>query len=289
MAQISFSIVVVCLNPGEKLLKTVQSVLNQKYGNYEIVVKDGGSTDGSLEQLPADSRIRVYTRPDSGIYDAMNQAMSYVAGQFVQFLNCGDLLHDDMVLERLAAVMERKRSRGADEESLGHKEKERIFYGNQYQESWDSVIYSAPEVNDFTCYRNVPCHQVCFYDVRLFAERGYDVKYRVRADYEHFLYCIYDRKAEAVYVEMIVADYEGGGFSETRENRQISEKEHAEITKRYLGRDKALRYKLLMLLTLAPLRTKLAEDEKYSEWYNGIKAKIYGRCGHKDEPGENRK
>ena len=93
MAQISFSIVVVCLNPGEKLLKTVQSVLNQKYGNYEIVVKDGGSTDGSLEQLPADSRIRVYTRPDSGIYDAMNQAMSYVTGQFVQFLNCGDLLH----------------------------------------------------------------------------------------------------------------------------------------------------------------------------------------------------
>ena len=76
MAQISFSIVVVCLNPGEKLLKTVQSVLNQKYGNYEIVVKDGGSTDGSLEQLPADSRIRVYTRPDCGIYDAMNQAMS---------------------------------------------------------------------------------------------------------------------------------------------------------------------------------------------------------------------
>ena len=63
MAQISFSIVVVCLNPGEKLLKTVQSVLNQKYGNYEIVVKDGGSTDGSLEQLPADSRIRVYIVP----------------------------------------------------------------------------------------------------------------------------------------------------------------------------------------------------------------------------------
>ena len=72
--------------------------------------------------------------------------------------------------------------------------------------------------------QNVPCHQVCFYNVRLFAERGYDVKYRVRADYEHFLYCIYDRKAEAVYVEMIVADYEGGGFSETRENRRISKK-----------------------------------------------------------------
>ena len=45
MAQISFSIVVVCLNAGEKLLPTVQSVLDQRYGNYEIIVKDGGSTD----------------------------------------------------------------------------------------------------------------------------------------------------------------------------------------------------------------------------------------------------
>ena len=150
MAQISFSIVVVCLNPGEKLLKTVQSVLNQKYGNYEIVVKDGGSTDGSLEQLPADSRIRVYTRPDSGIYDAMNQAMSYVTGQFVQFLNCGDLLHDDMVLEQLAVVMERKRSRGADGESLGHKEKERIFYQMIYEPLFpNSITYSLNELDKF--------------------------------------------------------------------------------------------------------------------------------------------
>lgn len=53
-----------------------------------------------------------------------------------------------------------------------------------------------------------------------------------------------------------------GGFSETRENRRISEKEHAEITKRYLGRDKALRYKLLMLLTLAPLPDKACRGRK---------------------------
>ena len=98
MAQISFSIVVVCLNPGEKLLKTVQSVLNQKYGNYEIVVKDGGSTDGSLEQLPADSRIRVYTRPDCGIYDAMNKGVQISTGMYVIFMNSGDIFVDNNVL-----------------------------------------------------------------------------------------------------------------------------------------------------------------------------------------------
>ena len=241
------------------------------------MVKDGGSTDGSLEQLPADSRIRVYTRPDCGIYDAMNQAMSYVTGQFVQFLNCGDLLHDDMVLERLAAVMERKRSRGADEESLGHKEKERIFYGNQYHEAWGSVIYSAPEVNDFTCYRNVPCHQVCFYDAQLFAQRGYDTDYRVRADYEHFLYCIYDKNARAVYMPVTVAFYEGGGFSETKENRKRSALEHKVITRYYQGWGKSTWFAFLMLVSLAPLRTWIAENPALAGVYNKVKSAVYGR------------
>ena len=282
MAQISFSIVVVCLNAGEQLLPTVQSVLDQRYGNYEIIVKDGGSTDGCLEKLPADSRIKVVTKKDQGIYDGMNQALSYVTGQYVLFLNCGDHFHDGQVLEKMAEEIGRRRgSLGGrknfteEEKGLAYKERERIFYGNQYRLDTKSVIYSAPEVNDFTCYRNVPCHQVCFYDARLFEKRGYDTKYKVRADYEHFLYCIYERKAEAVYTELLVADYEGGGFSETKENRRISDQEHAEITKRYLGREKALRYKAVMLLTLQPVRTRLAESERYAGAYNKVKTGVY--------------
>lgn len=275
MAQISFSIVVVCLNPGKKLLPTIESVLMQQYGNYEILVKDGGSMDGSLDGLPADSRIRLVKTPDAGIYDAMNQALPYLTGQYVLFLNCGDVLHDGQVLERMAREIQRKKTADLNREGRCYKEKVRIFYGNQYNALQKCVVYSAPEVNDFTCYRNVPCHQVCFYDIRLFEERGYDTKYRVRADYEHFLYCIYERRAQAVYTEVLVADYEGGGFSETKENRKRSAKEHEEITKRYLGREKVLRYKAVMLLTLAPLRTKLAENEKYAGAYNKLKTAVY--------------
>lgn len=275
MARISFSIVVVCLNPGDKLRLTVESVLNQQYGNYEIIVKDGGSTDGSVEKLPADSRIKLVKSPDKGIYDAMNQALGWMTGQYVLFLNCGDVLHDGQVLLKMDREIARRKDLDGKREGHCYKEKERIFYGNQYNERQKSVVYSAPEVNDFTCYRNVPCHQVCFYDVRLFEERGYDTKYRVRADYEHFLYCIYERKAQAIYTEVLVADYEGGGFSETKENRRISAQEHGEITRRYLGREKVLRYRAAMMLSLAPLRTKLAENEKYAGAYNSIKTKIY--------------
>ena len=71
-----FSIIVVCLNPGEKLLQTLQSIQKQEFRDYEIVLKDGGSTDGSLQKLdPGQSGLHVVTKPDRGIYDAMNQAV----------------------------------------------------------------------------------------------------------------------------------------------------------------------------------------------------------------------
>ena len=85
-----FSIIVVCLNPGEKLLQTLQSIQKQEFRDYEIVLKDGGSTDGSLQELdPGQSGLHVVTKPDRGIYDAMNQAVEEAKGRFVFFLNCG--------------------------------------------------------------------------------------------------------------------------------------------------------------------------------------------------------
>ena len=71
-----FSILVVCLNPGDKLRHTIESVLEQTESDYEILVKDGGSTDGCMAMLPQDERIRVVSQKDLGIYDAMNQAVA---------------------------------------------------------------------------------------------------------------------------------------------------------------------------------------------------------------------
>ncbi len=275
MDRIFFSIVVVCLNPGKKLVPTIQSVLMQTYGSYEILIKDGGSVDGSLAGLPGDGRISLYVQKDSGIYDAMNQALPYVKGRYVLFLNCGDALHDGQVLSEMAKRIGREETDGEG------TQKQYIFYGNQYNKLQKSVVHSAPKVNDFTCYRNVPCHQVCFYDAGLFGERGYDTKYRVRADYEHFLYCIYEKKAQAVFVDMLVADYEGGGFSETGENRRISAQEHREVAVRCLGRAKVFFYRLIMFLTLAPLRRRLAEDARYAALYNRIKAAVYRLKGNR--------
>ena len=289
MAHTFFSIVIVSLNPGQKLMKTLQSVLRQEYGNFEVILKDGGSTDGSLKeeadgslsvawpgQSVSDSRVHIFRSPDKGIYDGMNQALVHINGDYVLFLNCGDSLYDSRVLSRTAALIEK----AEEERDTRLRARPFLFYGDQYNEKQRSRVCSAPKLNDFACYRNVPCHQVCFYDASLFWERGYDTDFRVRGDYEHFFYCIYERGAEAVHLPVIVSSYEGGGFSETRENRKRSELEHRVITRYYLGRRKSACYAALMLATLAPVRTKIAENPSLAKGYNAVKTAIYR--GRKD-------
>lgn len=263
-----FSVIVVCLNAGERLKATVESVLGQSYDHYEIVIKDGGSTDGSVEELTRtviDKRIQLYQKKDSGIYDAMNQAVEFSRGDYFIFMNTGDSFYDAQVLHKIADVI---LNRGKDK-------RPDILYGNLYHKALSTIIYAAPEINDFTCYRNVPCHQTCFYSRKLFAERAYKPEYNVRADYEHFLWCFYEKKAAICYVPVVVAAYEGGGYSETKENKRRSAKQHRDIVIKYMGKKKADRYRLIMWLSFAPLRSAIADNKYLSVFYNGLKTFFY--------------
>lgn len=266
----TFSIIVVCLNAGGKLHRTIESILGQTERDYEIIVKDGGSTDHSVERLPESDKIRLYRKKDKGIYDAMNQAVKYAEGEYLFFLNCGDYFYDNMVLESVKGLI-------AAESASG---REHIFYGNICENKTGAVVQSNPVMDDFACYRNVPCHQACFYARGLFAERSFKTCYRVRADYEHFLWCFYEKKARTVYMPLTVALYEGGGFSETRENERISKREHREVTKEYMSPAKLFRYRAMMILSLAGLRKRLAESPVTAGLYNKMKRMAY-RAGRK--------
>lgn len=274
MAFPMFSIIVVSLNAGEKLLETIESIREQTFTDYEVVVKDGGSKDGSVELLKQKllgfdaemrKRIRLFEEKDSSIYDGMNQAVEKAEGKYLYFLNCGDYFYNERVLEDVAAQIE------ADKKGA------LIFYGDIFDALRGNVVASNPKINGFACYRNVPCHQACIYDRKLFEKRGYEPRYRVRADYEHFLYSYYKEKAKPAYVPVVLASYEGGGFSETEENRTKSAMEHKEITKRYMSLPARFSYRAALVLTLAPLRTKMAEDPKMAAYYNKFKDMIYGK------------
>ena len=289
-----FSILVVSLNPGDKLVETMRSVVKQSYGDYEVVVKDGGSGDGSLEALQAylkeqgcQDRVRILIQPDTGIYEGMNQATRAARGEYLYFLNCGDALASEQVLARAAEEIGRgqaqETSHGTGQGQVqgcqepGRDYDSRIFYGDIYDALRWQVVASNPHMDDFACYRNVPCHQACIYHHSLFEERGYETGYRVRADYEHFLWCYFCRDARPRYIPVTLASYEGGGFSETPENRKRSAREHREITALYMGKGQRLKYRLILLATLAPLRTKMAESPVWSGFYNKCKKLLYRR------------
>ncbi len=278
-----FSIIVVTLNPGDKLRKTIGSIKGQVCRDYQVVVKDGGSKDGSLDELKkmreaglggADrdfwNLVEICREPDTSIYEGMNQATKYAKGRYFYFLNCGDYFYDEKVLERL------KQEIGGSEQKV-KPAAPRIFYGDIYDALRDVRVASNPRIDGFGCYRNVPCHQACIYDAELFRERGYEPKYRVRGDYEHFLWCFYVKKAATVYLPIMIASYEGGGFSETKENRRRSAAEHREITAKYMTPGELFRYRSILLLTLSPLRTKMAESPVMSVLYNRVKGLVYGR------------
>lgn len=260
----TFSIIVVCYNAGSKLQKTIESIRRQAEKDYEIIVKDGLSTDGSVEALSLGEDMKVIRRKDAGIYDAMNQAVEQAAGRYLFFLNCGDYFQDETVLVKVKQEIE-KRDR-----------KPRILYGNILERSTGAYVMSNPQIDDFACYRNVPCHQACFYDRRLLKKRGFRICYKVRADYEHFLWCYFRARASMVYIPVTVVSYEGGGFSETKENKRRSAAEHAHIVGKYMSREQIVRYRLILLLTLAPLRTYLASNQVTAEIYQEIKRRVYG-------------
>ena len=295
-----FSILVVCLNPGDKLGQTLESIEKQTFRDFEVIVKDGLSSDGSMETASAfgdrwketGGCLKTVSRKDKGIYDAMNQAAEAAEGRYVYYLNCGDYFYSEDVLEQMAGFIRDKEREGGflpgnraagQETPLWGKTAggwpPGIYYGDIYERQTKGRVASNPHMDAFGCYRNVPCHQACFYARALLKAHPFDTKYQVRADYEQFLWCFFEGGASCGvtfnYVKILIADYEGGGFSESGENRKVSAKEHREITKKYMSFGQLLKFRLIMMATFSGLRSKLAENEKTAKIYNCVKEKIY--------------
>lgn len=263
-----FSVIVVCRNAGEKLHQTIDSVLSQTEGDFEILVKDAGSTDGSLQSLPSDERIRVTVSKDQGIYDGMNIAAGLATGRILYFLNCGDLLHDETVLSKVRAAVEADSLPGSA-----------IYYGDIIEETTGQRVVANPVMSHFAMYRNIPNHQACFYTAEIFKGEKFDLTWKVRADYEHFLRVVITKNVRTVPMGFVVADYEGGGYSESEEGRRRSAEEHKEITGKYFTLRERFCFKAYLILTLQPLREKLAHGKHTAALYDRVRNGLLQRGG----------
>ena len=255
-----FSVITVCFNAGEKLKNTIDNILSQTFDDYEIIVKDGLSSDDSLSSIPKDERIKVFSEKDAGIYDAMNKAVSYASGDYVIFMNCGDAFYDNDVLKKTA-------------EYMSDNPDKKIYYGDAFFCNAKQIISQPKEITESICYRHMPNHQSCFFERKLWDDDGFDIKYKIRADYDFFLRSYFVKNIRPAYLGITVASYEGGGFSESNQKRD--KEEHREIVVKYMGEKKANHYRRIMRLTLQPLRTWIAQKSIFAGAYNSLKKSIY--------------
>jgi glycosyltransferase involved in cell wall biosynthesis len=169
-AQPTFSVIVVCRNPGAHLRTTLASVWAQRDGAAELIVIDGGSTDGSREWLESRQTdiSTLVSEPDAGIYDAMNKGVAVARGEWIYFLGADDRLAGDQVLREASALL---RKNAGD-----------VFSGEATFE--DGRTYGLPaRVNPVA--RNFVHHQATFYRRVLFQTRGgFDTGFAIMADYE---------------------------------------------------------------------------------------------------------
>jgi Glycosyltransferases involved in cell wall biogenesis len=166
----TLSVLLVCKNPGPRLHTALASVWSQSHVAPEIVVVDGGSTDGTLAWLQQ-HRARLTTfvsEPDTGIYDAMNKAVAAARGDWLLFLGADDRLVGDTTL---AQAMETLATTSA-----GVVSGEAAFD--------DGRIYRlAARIRPLA--RNFVHHQATFYRRALFDENGvFDTSLRVMGDYD---------------------------------------------------------------------------------------------------------
>lgn len=164
------SIVTIVYNASKYLEETMQSVINQTYDNVEYIVVDGGSTDGTLDILEKykDRIDHWVSEEDRGIYDAMNKGVNLANGEWINFMNSGDVFHDNDVL--LNFCEENKKSQNID-----------FFYS-------DSIV---KEGKKYICNKEkrVLIHQAIIYRIAMHEKIGryVVVKNLTTADYLFFM------------------------------------------------------------------------------------------------------
>jgi len=187
------TIITVCYNASKYIEETILSVINQTYSNIEYIIIDGGSSDGTLDIIKKyQNKIHYWiSEPDKGIYDAMNKGIKKATGEWINFMNCGDSFYDNHVITNLINKVDSKSD---------------VIYGNT------CLIYSIGKYIDkgkiVSANNCMPFgHQASFTRNTLMKQYGFDLKYKICADY-NFFHQLHNNNATFEYIDIIIANYE---------------------------------------------------------------------------------
>ena len=216
------SIITVNLNNAVGLEKTICSVIDQAYKPIEYIVIDGNSQDDSksiLEKYAQNIQVSI-SEKDNGIYNAMNKGISKSTGEYLLFLNSGDILLDNNPLEQLISF-----GKNAD-----------LIYGNiQVSDLAKKREGFFPDVLSFKFfYINSLPHPCTLIKKHLFDIVGcFREDFKIASDWALFVLAVCKYNCSYKHVNVLVSDFDSGGISSTQ--LQIIENERAIILKEYFA------------------------------------------------------
>ena len=208
-----YSVITINYNNCKGLRQTIDSVLGQSYKDFEYIIIDGGSSDGSVEILNEyDDKIHFWvSEPDNGIYNAMNKGVVQAHGEYCIFMNSGDCFYDLTVLERVNAA----------------NPTEDIVVGKVAIDKQNHII-SPPPKGDLTMFHlysgSIP-HQGSFIRTDLLRRYPYDESLKISSDWKFFVQTLILENCSILYLDEFVARYDNNGLSSNNPKLMRQEKE----------------------------------------------------------------
>lgn len=223
MNEVKLSVITINYNNRKGLAKTIASVAGQVWQQFEYVVIDGGSTDGSKELITGYQRINYYvSEKDKGVYHAMNKGIQAAKGEYVIFMNSGDCFYDAEVLEDVQSRLNNEYG---------------IVYGNSAFVS-DAGYYEEkvpPSTLSFGHFIHDGLnHQAVFIKRSLFFKHFlYNESYKLNSDWEFFIYILCKENEPYLYINRFICFYDFTGFSSSLAIRNSFDEERAATLQKY--------------------------------------------------------
>ena len=206
------SIITINRNNAAGLEKTMHSVATQTFKDFEYIVVDGASTDGSVEvikKLESEfAHLKWISEPDSGIYNAMNKGMRMASGEYFQILNSADCLASENVIERMLSALE---NTGCPS----------ILYGNMIKCFPDGRklldrSFAGHDITMLGMYKGTLNHDPAYIRRDMFEKYGYyDENLKIVSDWKWYLQAIILGGEKPKYVNIDVTLFDMTGISET--------------------------------------------------------------------------
>ena len=223
------TIITINRNNAAGLEKTMHSVATQTFTDFEYIVVDGASTDGSVEVIRryADTfgdRIKWISEPDNGIYSAMNKGISMSDGEYLEFLNSGDSLASNSVVACMNKALE--------ENSFPS-----ILYGNMLKDMPNGRIvrdnsFAGEDTTLLSFYTGTLNHSPAYIKKILFDKYGlYDESLKIVSDWKWYLQAIILGEEKPVYADIDVTLFDMHGISETTGSKELIKAEREKVLK----------------------------------------------------------